>query len=103
MRLTPLRSLSVGEENRLLMYNFPVTFTALVKSAFGQSYMFPPGTDYPKQISISNSYINILFTFIDHFILFLGVDVDHIPKPISFRKQLDLPDDLVQVDAGGWL
>lgn len=61
MRNTPKNILQIEEENRLLIYNFPVTFTALVKSAFGQSYMFPPGTDYPNKTYISNC------TIIDHF------------------------------------
>lgn len=36
----------VDEENRMLIYNFPVTFTGLVKSAFEQSYLFMNTVQY---------------------------------------------------------
>lgn len=36
----------VDEENRALIYNYPVTFTALVKSSFEQSYLFTNNSDY---------------------------------------------------------
>jgi len=40
---------SVDEENSVLIYNFPTNFTALVKSAYEQCYLFYDTTDY-KQI-----------------------------------------------------
>lgn len=36
----------VDEENRMLIYNFPVTFTALAKSAFEQCYLFTKDVEY---------------------------------------------------------
>lgn len=39
---------SVDEENKVLIYNFPTTFTGLVKSAFEQSYLFKSGVRYPS-------------------------------------------------------
>lgn len=38
---------NVGEENRHLVYNFPVTFTAPINSTFEQSYLFKIDSDYP--------------------------------------------------------
>lgn len=35
------------EENRHLIYNFPVTFSALKGSTYQQAYMFPEDVDYP--------------------------------------------------------
>lgn len=37
---------SVDEENSVLIYNFPTNFTALVKSAYEQCYLFYDSTDY---------------------------------------------------------
>lgn len=37
---------SVDEENSVLIYNFPTNFTALVKSAYEQCYLFYDTTDY---------------------------------------------------------
>lgn len=45
----------VDEENRMLIYNFPVTFTALVKSAFEQSYLFTDTVQYGNGSIISCS------------------------------------------------
>ena len=39
------------EENRHLIYNFPVTFTAPRGSTYQQAYMFPEDVDYPSSES----------------------------------------------------
>lgn len=36
----------VDEENSVLIYNYPTNFTALVKSAYTQCYMFDRNADY---------------------------------------------------------
>lgn len=38
----------IDEENRMLIYNFPTTFTGRVKSAFEQSYLFKSDVEYAK-------------------------------------------------------
>jgi len=45
---------SVDEENSMLIYNFPTNFTALVKSAYEQCYLFYDTTDY-KEIGNESS------------------------------------------------
>lgn len=37
----------IDEENRMLIYNFPPTFTGRNKSPFEQSYLFKSDVDYP--------------------------------------------------------
>lgn len=37
---------SVDEENSVLIYNYPTNFTALVKSAYEQCYLFYDSADY---------------------------------------------------------
>lgn len=44
------RFAGVDEENRYLIYNFQPTFTALVKSAFTQSYLFDGDSDYRRPL-----------------------------------------------------
>lgn len=46
---------SVDEENAVLIYNFPTNFTALVKSAYEQCYLFYDTTDYKQ---IGNEQLN---------------------------------------------
>lgn len=45
---------NVDEENAVLIYNYPTNFTALVKSAYEQCYLFYESTDY-KQIGNESS------------------------------------------------
>lgn len=46
---------SVDEENSMLIYNYPTNFTALVKSAYEQCYLFYDSTDYKE---IGNDSLN---------------------------------------------
>lgn len=46
-RMNGNRFSGVDMENQVLIYNFPVTFTARLNSSFEQSYMFKSNIDYP--------------------------------------------------------
>lgn len=70
----------VDEENRMLIYNFPVTFTALVKSAFEQSYLFTETVQYGNgsiitckcvSISMLKTVLGLLAAFFGHAIISL--------------------------------
>lgn len=37
---------SINEENQMLIYNYPVTFTGRLNSTFEQSYLFESDVDY---------------------------------------------------------
>lgn len=45
---------SINEENQMLIYNFPTTFTARVKSSFDQCYLFKTDVDYVKPDGFEN-------------------------------------------------
>lgn len=49
----------LDEENKMLIYNFPVTYTGRLNSTFEQSYLFESGMDYVKNNSQSK-HINVL-------------------------------------------
>lgn len=38
----------IEEENRMLIYNYPSTFTGLIQSPYEQSYLFKSDVDYVK-------------------------------------------------------
>lgn len=53
----------LDEENAALIYNFPVTFTGLVKSSFEQSYLFSDTVEYRQNIHpYQSNHSNILKT-----------------------------------------
>lgn len=49
-----------SEENRHLIYNFPVTFTALKGSTYQQAYMFQHDVDYPTDDAIQHGGFNMI-------------------------------------------
>lgn len=42
----------VEEENRVLIYNYQTNFTALVKSAYEQCYLFDENVSYRKEVDV---------------------------------------------------
>lgn len=46
-RMNRNRFSSADEENRVLIYNFPTTFTAILHSMYEQLYLFKANIDYP--------------------------------------------------------
>lgn len=55
-RLNSNRFSGSDTENQMLIYNFPVTFTARLNSTFEQSYLFEWNTDY-KQTAIEATLV----------------------------------------------
>lgn len=56
------RFASSDEENQMLIYNFPTTYTGRHNIAYVQSYLFEASTDYPKyQNDFSQFEINDSF------------------------------------------
>lgn len=51
---------SIDEENQMLIYNFPCTFTGRLNSTFEQSYLFEREIDYPKVNDESNEITVVL-------------------------------------------
>lgn len=52
----------VEEENTVLIYNYPTNFTALVKSAYQQVYLFDEHADYRKFEGDSGSMLQSMVT-----------------------------------------
>lgn len=59
------------EENRHLIYNFPVTFSALKGSTYQQAYMFQEDVDYPSDVATGLGgclALTLLAAFIANFV-----------------------------------